>query len=179
MNEKVPACRKRVHMLFVNCSYGKKKHASALSRARLRHRVMTGFVACSTVVTASYFSGYVSGLWDGFGAILAIIGLITAVCAVLITVLDDARRGDGHATCCAAYTSLCEECRTLLAAIDDEVLDPKSIVTKIGRMTTRYGDVVKIASDYPTTKADYERAKEGIANGEEEYTDKEMSAAGI
>lgn len=140
---------------------------------------MTGAVACLTVLSASYFSGYVAGIWEGYDLFLAIIGLGTATLAVLVTVLDDSRAGDGHATCCAAYTNLCEDCRTLLATIEDKMVDEQVIMRQINDLTSRYGEAAKLSADYPTSKKDYDIAKKGLASGEEEYTDAELGASGL
>lgn len=58
--------------------------------------------------------------------------------------------------------------------IKDGALSKKEIVEKAEKIRGEISKANKIGSQFPTNQKDYDKAQEGIKNGEENYTNEEL-----
>ena len=62
----------------------------------------------------------------------------------------------------------------VLNLIKDGILSEKDVIRKAEEIQCEISQANEIGSQFPTNKADYNKAQEGVFSGEETYTEEEL-----
>lgn len=157
---------------------GKKKHFNAADRKDRVHTNLGWPVVLINVLLGSLLftlltrdGSQTADCFKWAGALLAFLG---AALAALQTYFDYATVAAGHRSVAQAYLSLMRECRRVLAtlAVAPEAAD--DLAEMVSSLSRRYDEITEQAQGYPTSAKDYQRARQGEASGEEDFSETEL-----
>lgn len=169
----------QVEELRVDALYGKKKHYNAADRKHGYH-IRTGIPA--TIINlslSSYLAGAAASVFpvfmNWFGALLA---AVASVLIALQTGLNFARLSEQHRSIATRYLAITKECGRLIAYERDGKVTAEELRSQLEGLANRLHQINADAERYPTNAADYRKAQQGFAKGEEQYNIEEVSAIG-
>ena len=82
---------------------------------------------------------------------------------------------EGNAKVAEMYLRISKEINLALNCIKDDFFSNQQIVEKAEKILLEIGQANEIDTQFPTNKKDYIKAQEGINNGQENYTNEELS----
>lgn len=108
--------------------------------------------------------------------ILALVFTIGAtILASIQKICDYENQAQGNAKAADMYLRISKRINLILNFIKDNALTENEILEKAEEIQAEIGHANELGSQFPTSRRDYERAQEGIKNGEENYTNKELN----
>jgi hypothetical protein len=163
---------KELEKVRIDCMYGKKKHYNARDRYTSYHRRMGMIVIGLTAFmgTSVFYSLSDSKL------LLARVITCTLVVAIAVltaiqTFLNFGKRALSHKVIADRYLWLMKESQRIIAYYKDGNKKVEELQKEIERLCQ---EVKNIQKDEPeVSQIDYQKARQGIRNGEEIYTDAE------
>ena len=72
------------------------------------------------------------------------------------------------------YLRISKKISLVLNLIKDGMLSEQEVVSKAEEIQGEISQANEIGSQFPTNKADYNKAQQGVINGEETYTEEEL-----
>lgn len=156
----------------IDCVYGKKKHYNARDRYASYHKRLgvtivglTAFIGTSVFMSISESGVYTARIITG------IITVTVVVLAAFQTFLNYEKRALTHKVTADRYLYLMKRSQRMLAYHKD---GNKTIDSLIEEIETISLEIAEIQKDEPeVTQKDYQKARDGVENSEEVYTDKE------
>lgn len=107
--------------------------------------------------------------------ILALIFTIAATILASVQKIGDfENQAQGNAKVADMYLRISKKINLILNFIKDGALTNQEIVEKAEEIRSEISQANEIGSQFPTNQKDYNKAQEGIKNGEENYTDEEL-----
>lgn len=91
------------------------------------------------------------------------------------TYLNLQKRVEGHRRIGNKYLAIMKKCDRLQGYIADNAITNEDVISMMESIAKEIEDINIEAETYPTNSYDYELAKKGIENGEEEYIEKELN----
>jgi len=158
-----------VDQFRIDCMYGKKKHYNASHRYASYHRFLGIVIVVLTTFmgTSVYYSLSASEVVSA----KVVVGILTVLIAILVslqTYFNFEKRALNHKVTADRYLWLMKEAKRLLSYYNDGSKTLDEVQKELERLSQK---VMDIQRDEPvTSNKDYEDAKKGIANGEEEYS---------
>lgn len=156
----------------IDCIYGKKKHYNARDRYSSYHiNLGIAIVILSAIMGTSVY--YLLSKSELLSAqiIVGIFILLNAILVALQTYLNFEKRALRHKVTADKYLWLMKEAQRLLAYYRD---GNKTIEEVREELEKLYQEVEDIHKDEPdTSQGDYQKAREGVKNGEELYSERE------
>ena len=108
--------------------------------------------------------------------ILALVFTIGAtILASIQKICDYENQAQGNAKAADMYLRISKRINLILNFIKDNALTENEILEKAEEIQAEISHANELGSQFPTSRRDYERAQEGIKNGEENYTNKELN----
>ena len=104
-----------------------------------------------------------------------ILALISALLSGFQTYLNFQKRVEGHRRIGNKYLSVMKKCDRLQGYVADKAITNEGLICEIENVANETFNINIESETYPTNRYDYEQAKKGIENGEEEYTEKELN----
>ena len=153
----------------------KKKHYNAADRKRTMHHwlgvasILMNLVLGSVLVV--YLRDVVPNIVKWGGAVLA---LGAALISGLTTFFKYQQEAEGHVHVADSFLALACRCRTAIAGYEDGLLQGQELRSTVEAIEREYNELIASASPLPTTDNDYLKAKEGMAKGEETYTEQDL-----
>jgi hypothetical protein len=168
---------KRIQQIRTNAIFGKKKHYNAADRKQRYQSIIGMLVISINVVLGSAFllllkesvPEYVK--WGG-----AILALMAALLATFQNYFGYQKKIQGHRVVAGQYLDVMHQCSNALAAHSDRAITDAQLVAKLEKLTLLMAKIDSDAHAYPTNDADFQLARSGIENGEEEYTSQDLRA---
>lgn len=165
----------KLRRVRVDALYGKRKHFNAADRKRKYHLcfgvpvLVIGIISGSTLfaLLGREVPEYVK--WIG-----AFLALSSALLVGLQTFFNFRKAVEGHRTIATRYLNLAKRIELRLAALRDSVIDTKELYESADTIVTEYYDISRDATVFSTSKRDYNLARQGFDEGEEEYTQNEL-----
>ena len=111
--------------------------------------------------------------WVGAG-----LSLVTAILGGLQTFFKYPKIVEGHRSVASRFLAIAKECNRIEAYILDGRIEPGTLHEQLERLAGLYDQVVKDAEPFPTNIKDFELARKGFSEKEEEYTEQELSYRG-
>ncbi len=165
----------KMKKLRVDALYGKRKHFNAADRKRSYHLCLGIPVLVIGVVSGSALFALLGKAIPEFAKWLgALLALTSALLASLQTFFNYRKTVEGHCTIATRYLELAKRAELVIAAAADGVLNDGELFAKAEAMLAEYADITRDAAVFSTSKRDYLLAREGLEEGEEAYTEKEL-----
>lgn len=155
--------------------YEKKKHYNAADRKRRYYKWLSIAQIVLNAIAGTTLFTVVFGANSKVAEILALIFTIVATILASVQKIGDfENQAQGNAKVADMYLRISKKINLTLNYIKDGALSNKEIVKKAEEIRREISQANEIGSQFPTNQKDYNKAKEGIQNGEENYTDEEL-----
>lgn len=165
-----------IKRIKVDAIYGKKKHFNAADRKQTYHYFIGIPLLVLNVISASILFYVLTDKVDNWVKYIPlIIALITALLTGFQTFLNLEKKVEGHKRVGNKYLSIMKSCLLLEAGITDGIISNDEVRNKLHEISKRIDEVNVEAEAFHTSQKDYKKAKKGIENGEEFYTDNEIN----
>jgi ribosomal protein L14E/L6E/L27E len=166
---------KELEKMRIDAMYGKKKHFNAADRKeKLYYRLKIPIIILDVIVGSSFL--YLIIQANTFmGYIPSFIGLIVSVLSSLIVFLNLPKTIEGQRKIANRYLAIMKKCDRVKIYISEKFISKNQIYDKLEEIAHETDIINKDAEQYSTNAKDYQRAKDGVISGEEDYTEKEKS----
>lgn len=174
--EKIPQqTLTRIKQIRALALFGKKKHYNAADRKQRYHDRLGVAVITINVVLGS---GLVAMLgaqtadavkWSG-----AALSLVAALCAAYQKFFGLQQAITGHRRVAGCYLELADEAQNLLASFCDGMVSDVQLGKSRDALQKKLTRLNTEAHSFSTSLSDYAQAQQGMANGEETYTEAEL-----
>lgn len=131
-------------------------------------------VICTVIVGVSFISDYTkdnSSIW--LKILFGTISLIAATLSSLQTFFNFQKQVEGHKRVGNQYLELMKFCSLTIGFFHDNLIADEDLKKSIAALYEDKAKVDREAEGYHTNQEDYEKARLGVENGEESYTEKE------
>lgn len=175
-NEEEKVLITQIKKIRVNAWFGKKKHYNAADGKDCVHLWFGVPAMILNVIVGSLLVGLLSenanttAQTKWWGAVLV---LLAAVLTAVQTFFNFQKQADGHRRIASRYLILANECTGLIALCESGNA-PTNLVERMELLTQRYNEITLDSDGFPTSEADYKKAKAGIEAGEEAFTEAEL-----
>lgn len=167
---------KNLKKLRTDVMYGKKRHFNAADRiAKYYDWVNYSSLALNVFTFSALFYVMTDGATNSIKYIPLILSLISTFLGFILTINNWTKTIEGHRKIGNSYLSIMKECTRLIGYWEDKLINTDEFRTSIEAIAKKTEEVNQIAEEFPTNNNDYKKAQNGIINGEEEYTDKELT----
>ncbi len=156
----------------IDCMYGKKKHYNARDRVATYNRNMGIAIVVLTAImgTSVYFALSKSDILLA-QIIVGIFILLNAILVALQTYLKFEKQALRHKVTADRYLCLMKEAQRLLAYYKDGNKTLDEVQKELEKICQEVNDIQK---DEPeTSQGDYQKARDGVKDGEEVYSEKD------
>ena len=166
---------KQLKQLKTDAIYEKKKHYNAADRQRRWYKWVSISQIVLNAITGTTLFTVVFGEGSKVAEILALIFTIAATILASVQKIGDfENQAQGNAKVADMYLRISKKINLILNFIKDGALTNQEIVEKAEEIRSEISQANEIGSQFPTNQKDYNKAQEGIKNGEENYTDEEL-----
>jgi hypothetical protein len=166
----------KLRRIKVDALYGKKKHFNAADRNEKNHYWIGIPLVIINILTGSIlFYVITDGATNWIKYVPLFLALISALLSGFQTYLNLQKQVERHRRIGNRYLSIMKKCDRLQGYIADKVITNEGLISEIENIANEIDSINTESEIYPTNNFDYEQAKRGIENGEEEYTEKELS----
>ena len=154
----------------------KKKHYNAAERKRKCYKWISIIQIILNAVAGTTLFTIVFGEGSNTAEIFALVFTIGAtILASIQKICDYENQAQGNAKAADMYLRISKRINLILNFIKDNALTENEILEKAEEIQTEISHANELGSQFPTSRRDYERAQEGIKNGEENYTNEELN----
>ena len=166
---------KQLKQFKTDAIYEKKKHYNAADRKRRWYKWVSISQIVLNAITGTTLFTVVFGEGSKVAEILALIFTIAATILANVQKIGNfENQAQGNAKVADMYLRISKKINLILNFIKDGALTNQEIVEKAEEIRSEISQANEIGSQFPTNQKDYNKAQEGIKNGEENYTDEEL-----
>lgn len=166
---------KQLKQFKTDAIYEKKKHYNAADRKRRYYKwvsitqIVLNAIAGTTLFTVVFGNG------SKVAEILALLFTITATILASVQKIGDfENQAQGNAKVADMYLRISKKINLTLNFIKDGALTNQKIIERAEEIRSEISQANEMGSQFPTNRNDYNKAQNGIKNGEESYTDEEL-----
>jgi ABC-type multidrug transport system fused ATPase/permease subunit len=164
-----------IQKIKIDAAYGKKKHFNAADRKEKKFHIINVTLIVINVIAVSAFFYVVINTGEKLATTIALfINFFAVVLSWLQTYLNYQKVIQGHRRIGNKYLSAMKKSVRLQAYLASNIMEDKDIRITVDDLGDQVDQINQEAEEYPTNGADYEIARDGINNAEEEYTKKEL-----
>jgi len=166
---------KQLKQFKIDTIYEKKKHYNAAERKRKYYKLVSVGQIFLNTITGTTLLTVVFGNGSKVAEVLALVFTIVAtILASLQKVWNFEKQAQGNAKVGDMYLRISKKTNLTLCMVKDGVLSDKEIAKRAEEIRKEISQANELGSQFPTISKDYKEAQEGIQNGEENYTDREL-----
>jgi 5-bromo-4-chloroindolyl phosphate hydrolysis protein len=166
----------KLRRIKVDALYGKKKHFNAADRNEKNHYFIGVPIVVINILTGSIlFYVITDGATNWIKFLPLVLALIAAILSGFQTYLNLQKRAEGNRRIGNKYLAIMKKCDRLQGYISDNLITNEDLISRIEKIANEIESINIEAETYTTNNSDYELAKKGIENGEDEYTEKELN----
>lgn len=166
---------KQLKQFKADAIYEKKKHYNVAERKRTYYKWISIIQIVLNAISGTTLLTVVFGNGSKTAEILALVfTIIATVLASVQKIGDFENQAQGNSKVADMYLEISKNINLTLNFIKDGALSKKEIVEKAEKIRGEISQANKIGSQFPTNQKDYDKAQEGIKNGEENYTNEEL-----
>lgn len=166
----------QLEKLKADAVLGKKKHYNAAERKRKNN---SKIIIAQIIISAIMGTSLLTVVFGEGNKIAEVIALVLAIATTILAGLQKAlkleEQATGNSKVADLYLRGIKNINKDLALIKDNKLSEKDVVSELHEITNFISDTNEIASQFTTNKRDYKKARQGIINGEETYTDEDLN----
>lgn len=164
---------KEIKKLKNNATYGKKRHFNASDRKQNWHIWLVFPVLLLNIFLSSrFFVELKDGLWIYVPSLIA---LISAILIGSSEFFKFGKKATEHSAIGNRYLYFIRECSEALALQKDGLITEEELKRNYQDLNRKITEIDAAANALPTTNNDYNKARAGVLDGEEEHTEKELS----
>ena len=177
MNTTASETAKRVRQIRTDALLGKKKHYNAADRKQCYQTWLgTGVIGINVLLGSALLVLMKASIPESVKWIGAALALLAALFSALQTHFGFSKAVQGHRAIAGRYLEVVKQSSNSLAANTDGSISGEQLAKKLDSLTAMMTKIDADAHAYPTSNTDFQKARLGIADGEEEYTDRDLSA---
>lgn len=166
---------KQLKQFRTDAIFGKKKHYNAADRKRGYYKWISLAQIVLNAISGTTLITVVFGNDNKIAEIMALILTIMATILASVQKIGDfENQAQGNAKVADMYLKISKKINLILNIIEDGEITNQEIRIKAEEICNEISQANKIGSQFPTNSKDYNKAKEGIKNGEEDYTEEEL-----
>lgn len=166
----------RLKKIKIDSLYGKKKHFNAADRKEKLHYWMGIPLIIINVLTGSaifYTLTYGSTNWLRF--VPLILALFASLLSGFQTFINLQKKVEGHKRVGNKFLSVFKKCDRLEAYVRDKAIKENILIKRFEEIAIEIENINKESESFSTNKSDYKTAKFSIENGDEDYTEHELT----
>ena len=166
---------KQLKQFKTDAIYGKKKHYNAAERKRRYYKILSFTQIFLNAITGTTLLTLVFGKGSKIAEILALIlTIIATILASIQKICDYEKQAQGNAKAADMYLRISKKISLTLNFIKDKMLSEQDVMKRAQEIQSEMSQANEMGSQFPTNQRDYNKAKNGIQNGEENYTIEEL-----
>ena len=166
---------KQLKQFKADAIYEKKKHYNAAERKRRYYRILSFIQIFLNAITGTTLLTVVFGKGSKMAEIIALIlTIIATILASIQKICDYEKQALGNAKAADMYLRISKKISLTLNFIKDKLLSEQDVMKRAEEIQSEMSQENEIGSQFPTNQGDYDKAKSGIQNGEENYTEEEL-----
>ena len=166
---------KQLKQFKADAIYEKKKHYNAAERKRRYYRILSFIQIFLNAITGTTLLTVVFGKGSKMAEIIALIlTIISTILASIQKICDYEKQAQGNAKAADMYLRISKKISLTLNFIKDKLLSEQDVMKRAEEIQSEMSQANEIGSQFPTNQGDYDKAKSGIQNGEENYTEEEL-----
>ena len=158
---------KELENFHIDCIYGKKKHYNARDRLRAASRRLGNWIIGFSAATGTSAFATLAGVWDWLKIATAMLSVPTAVLAAIQKNQNFHEQAERHHVAANQYLVLAKEAQRWIAYANDGNITAEEIRDHLEKMSLKAAEIQKVEPE--TLPKDYELARKGVDQGEEEY----------
>ena len=167
---------KQLKQFKTDAIYEKKKHYNAADRKREYYNWMSIIQIVLNAISGTALITLVFGEGSKGAEIVALVfSILATILASVLKIGDFEKQAQNNAKVADMYLRISKKINLVLNYIRDGVLSNQEIVEKAEEICMEISQANEIGSQFPANKKDYIKARAGINNGEENYTDEELN----
>lgn len=166
---------KQLKQFKTDTIYEKKKHYNAADRKRRYYKWISITQIVLNAITGTTLFTVVFGNDSKMAEMLALLFTIAATILASVQKIGDfENQAQGNAKVADMYLRIGKKINLILNFIKDGVLTNQEIIEKAEEIRNDISQANEMGSQFPTNQKDYNKAQDGIKNGEESYTEEEL-----
>ncbi|NTW73192.1 MAG: SLATT domain-containing protein [Eubacteriaceae bacterium] len=165
-----------IKQIRLNAALGKKKHFNAADRKeKYSHRINLSIATISLFASSSLFYSIIQ-IKSVYGdSISFALVLLTMILSWVQIYFNWQKQAFEHRRIANKYLDLLKTCTRVLSYIKDGLIKESDLIKEVELLSKVIHEINEDSDTCPTNSNDYQLAREGIEEGEEEYTEKELS----
>jgi hypothetical protein len=168
---------KKIKELKVDALYGKKKHYNAADRKQSYHMLIGIPLTIINIFLGSYIFAIITQRWpDGSNWLVGVLALIAAILAAFQTFFNFERQVEQHRSIATRYLAVTKGCSRLIAYYLDGQIVASELKHEFEEYSRNYDQITSDSERCPTNEDDYNSARQGFNDGEEDYTKSELNS---
>lgn len=167
----------RLKQLRADALLGKKKHYNAADRKQVyQDRIGVALVVLNLVIGSGFLILLRAEAADFVKWLGAGLSLIAAILTGFQKHFGFQKAVTGHRSIAGRYLDLAKECSNVLADFEDGQISPSQLLKRRDAIQKVLSRIDHDAHAFVPSPKDYDLAKQGMAAGEETYTDEDLKA---
>jgi hypothetical protein len=168
---------KRIRQLRADALLGKKKHYNAADRKqRYQSRIGIAVIAINLFLASALISLLRETIQDQVKWVGAGLAFAAALLAASQSFFGFQKAIQGHRSIAGRYLDVVKQCSNCLASYADGAITDSQLGKKLDGLTAAMTKVDSDAHGFPTNDDDFQLARCGLTDGEEQYTDADLRA---
>jgi hypothetical protein len=170
------ATREQIRKLRVDALYGKKKHFNAAARkSTLFNWLSIPGLIINAVLASVLLTDFQKLDPIHFKWVSALLAISATILAGLVTFLNLAKQAEGHRKLGSKFLSIQKACERILSFEKDGLMDGQQVMAEFKVLASSYQDATNEEATYTPNDRDFEKARQGLASGEETYLETEIN----
>jgi len=166
----------KIKRIRVDAIYGKKKHFNAADRKEKYHKwIGIPLLSINVLIGSVLFYLLTDGAENWVKYVPLILTVIATFLSVIQTFFNYSKQVEGHRRVGNNYLAIMKKSERLIAYMNDGAIDKTKVIEELESLGEAIDQVNKEAEGFPTSNKDYLLAQQGIGDGEESYTETELS----
>ena len=166
---------KQLKKFRVDTTFEKKKHYNAADRKKKYHNILVIVQIAINAITGTTLLTAICGNSNKTAEIIALCLTITStIFAGIQKAYKFDKQSQGNTKMADMYLRLAKKINLFLSCIDDGMISNDDIMKETNKIQEEICQTNELSAQFSTNNVDYRKAKKGIENGEENYTETEF-----
>ncbi len=167
---------KRIRQIRADAVLGKKKHYNAADRKqKYQTRIGLAVIAINVVLGSALLALVKESIPESIKWLGAFLALSAAFLSAVQSYFGFPKAAHGHRAVAGRYLEVVKLCSNTIATSADGTLPDAQLLKKLDTLTIAMSKIDADAHAFQTNGADFQKARNGTQEGEEEYTDTDLA----
>lgn len=170
------ATRTQIKQLRADALYGKKKHFNSADRKNKESNWLNVPALIINIILSSVLlTNFQKDNPDIFKWVSAILAISATLLTGLATYWKLPKQVEGHRRIAHKFLKVMKGCERLLSFEADKLIDNQVFINDFQTLADLYDDANSEEEFFTPNNSDFEKARKGIENGEEKYTENDLN----